>query len=271
MSTHETSVQQRQYVQANGLNIYYEEYGTGEPLVLIHGGMVNLTMWEHQIPLLAQHFRVITLDNRGHGRTRNPVDTLDYRLMADDTAAFIRALDLDQPLVCGYSDGGIIALTLAVNHPRLAKAYLAGAAQYQYAEAYSEFTGMFGIEGAGSVNFEQFERAHPDFVQLFQAQHDTFQGQDYWKSLLIAISKLWLAPLPYTLQDLKTIGEPTLIVVGDRDDTLLPVEQAVDMYRAIPQAELAIVPNADHFLVWSKGELLARLMLDFLLRYGTSS
>jgi pimeloyl-ACP methyl ester carboxylesterase len=268
MSVHENSTQQGQYVQVNDLHIYYEEYGSGEPLVLIHGGMINLTMWEHQIPLLAQHFRVIALDSRGHGRTRNPVDTLDYRLLADDTAAFIRTVGLNQPLVCGYSDGGIIALALAINYPRLARAYVAGAAQYKYAETYDQFTGMFGIEGPGRVNLEQFERAHPDFVQLFQANHDAFQGQDYWKTLLIANSKLWLAPLPYTLEDLKTIGEPTLIVVGDRDDTLLPVEQAVEMYRAIPQAELAILPNADHFLVWSRGEMLAQLMLDFLLRYG---
>jgi pimeloyl-ACP methyl ester carboxylesterase len=157
MSVNEKSAQQGQYVEANGLRIYYEEYGSGEPLVLLHAGMCNLATWE-QTPLLSQHFRVIAFDRRGHGRTKNPTDTLSFRTMADDTAAFIQALGLDRPVVCGYSDGGIIALTLAARYPKLAKAYVAGAAQYQFSRSYDEFVGAFCIEREGVVDFEKLER-----------------------------------------------------------------------------------------------------------------
>ena len=108
MSLSVDSSQQGRYVQANGLDIYYEEYGNGEPLLLIHGGIVNHTMWEKHIPIFAQHFRVIAPDSRGHGRTKNTIDTMSYRLLADDMVAFIHALGLQQPLVCGYTVNGEI-------------------------------------------------------------------------------------------------------------------------------------------------------------------
>ena len=107
-----SAAQPGKYAQANGIEIYYEETGSGQPLVLLHGGTVTLKSWEKQIPSFAHHFRVIALDSRGHGRTKNPLETMSYRLLADDVAAFIRALELDRPLVCGYSDGGQIALEM---------------------------------------------------------------------------------------------------------------------------------------------------------------
>jgi pimeloyl-ACP methyl ester carboxylesterase len=103
------------YLQANGIDIYYETYGSGEPLLLLLGGAGNLNMWDQHGPIFAQHVMVIATDSRAHGRTKNPLDTLSYRMLADDTAAFIRVLGLDRPWVCGYSDGGQIALEMAMN------------------------------------------------------------------------------------------------------------------------------------------------------------
>jgi pimeloyl-ACP methyl ester carboxylesterase len=128
-----------------------------------------------------------------------------------------------------------------------------------------------GMESPGVVNVEQFERAHPDLVQLLLAHQDAYQGHDYWKTYLRQLSKMWLAPLHYTDEDLKKIGEPTLILAGDRDDVFVSVEQAVDMYRMIPKAELAIAPGADHFVAWSKFELFTQLIMDFLLRQSLGS
>src|SRR4026209_1320768 len=105
------------YVKANGLNMYYEEYGSGEPLVLLHGGMRTGKNFEHLIPAFSKHFRVIAPDSRGHGRTDNPSGEFSYRLMADDMAAFIDALKLNQPSICGWSDGGQIALELGMHYP----------------------------------------------------------------------------------------------------------------------------------------------------------
>ena len=99
-------------MQANGINIYVEQSGSGEPLLLLHAGTLNLNSWENHIPIFAQHYTVIAPDSRGHGRTKNPLDTMSYRMLADDMAAFIRALGLDRPLICGYSDGGQIGLEM---------------------------------------------------------------------------------------------------------------------------------------------------------------
>ena len=115
------------YVQANDLNIHYERRGVGEPLILLHGGTLTGKMWEPYLPALSQHFEVITPDSRGHGKTDNPAQTLSYRAMADDVAAFIQALGLSQPLISGYSDGGQIALELGMHYPNLVKGLIVGA------------------------------------------------------------------------------------------------------------------------------------------------
>lgn len=118
------------YVSANGLDIYCEECSSGQPLILLHGGTVTHKMWEPWLPVFAPHFRVITPDSRGHGKTNNPSGPIHYRQMAEDVAALIQALDLTRPAVFGYSDGGQIALELAMRCPGLASTLVIGAAWY---------------------------------------------------------------------------------------------------------------------------------------------
>src|SRR5689334_4483044 len=102
----ENETQRGHYIQANDLNIYYEEHGQGKPLLLIHGGTLTAESWQPYLAAFAEHYRVITPDSRGHGRTTNPVGTMSYRLLADDMAAFVQALNLSKPFIFGYSDGG---------------------------------------------------------------------------------------------------------------------------------------------------------------------
>jgi pimeloyl-ACP methyl ester carboxylesterase len=123
------SPQPGHYVNANGLDVYYEEVDAGAPLILLHGGTVTSARWQPQLPAFARHFRVITPDSRGHGRTNNPAGVLSYRLMADDMAALVQALGLDAPLICGYSDGGQIALEIGMRYPDLAAALVVGGAK----------------------------------------------------------------------------------------------------------------------------------------------
>ena len=115
-----SATQHGQYARANGLKMYYEERGSGPPLILLHGGTATSSMWEPQIPFFIQHFRVITPDSRGHGKTNNPTGEFSYRLMADDVVGFIQGLGLTKPLICGYSDGGQIVLEIGMRYPGLA-------------------------------------------------------------------------------------------------------------------------------------------------------
>ena len=264
--TDAVSVQQGRSVQVNGLNIYYEEYGSGQPLILLHGGTATQAMWQPYLPFFAQHFRVIAPDSRGHGRTNNPTGEFSYRLMADDVAAFVRALSLTRPLVCGYSDGGQIALEIGMCYPDLTEALVVGAAWYKFSETYVNALMAIGFEGPGVVNIEQMQRAFPDWIEDLKTEHPRADDPEYWQTLLRQISIMWWTPLDYTAQDFQKITEPALILMGDRDG-MIPVEQAVEMYQLMANAELAILPNATHGSAVT--ELSMNIVLDFLLRHST--
>src|SRR5687768_4334245 len=145
-----TSPQNGHYVKANGLSMYYEEYGSGEPLIFLHGGMGIGSNFEHLIPAFSEQFTVITPDSRGHGKTDNPGGEFSYRLMADDVAAFVNALGLNQPSVCGWSDGGQIALELGIRYPDLTKCMVVGAAWFRFSETYQNALRTMAVESSRS-------------------------------------------------------------------------------------------------------------------------
>jgi pimeloyl-ACP methyl ester carboxylesterase len=259
--------QQGQYVQANGLNVYYEEYGNGQPLILLHGGTETSETWQPFLSSLVPHFRVITPDSRAHGRTNNPNGELSYQLMADDVVAFIEALHLTQPLVFGYSDGGQIALEIGMRYPGLTTALVVGAAWYEFSETYINFLKTSGFESPGVVDFEKLQSVAPEWVSFLKTAHIRTDDSDYWQTLLTRISSMWWTPLNYTAEDFHKITAPTLILVGDRDG-LIELKQAVDMYHLIPNAELAVLPNTTH--VSAVNELSMNIVLDFLMRHAAT-
>lgn len=261
-----SSSAQGKYASANGIDVYYEEHGSGPPLLLLHGGMATAQAWEPHVKRLASHFRVLIPDGRGRGRTRNPTGQLSYRLLTDDTAAFIQALGLEQTFVCGWSDGGQVALELGMRYPGIARACVVAGAWKEMSAGYFRSLRAIGFEAPGVVNLEQMNQTIPGMVAMWRELH-AGQGADGWRELLLAISTLWLTPIVYTDADFARISTPTLILLGDRDE-MIPVEQAVAMLRLIPGAELAIVPAGDHSLVRSKAEAVVNIVLEFLLRRG---
>lgn len=261
-----TSSQNGQYVKANGLNMYYEENGSGRPLVLLHGGMGAGNNSDHLIPAFSKQFRVITPDSRGHGKTENPSGEFSYRLLADDIAAFINALELDRPSICGWSDGGQIALELGMHYSDLMNCMVVGAAWYQFSETYQGLLKAIGFESPGVVNIERIKQAMPQMAEMWRLWHSPIHGPDHWETLATQISKMWWSPLGYTADDFQKIKIPTLILVGDRD-RLVPVEEAVEMHRFIQESELVILPNSDHSLPRTRAELFITIVLDFLLRH----
>lgn len=264
--TNVNSTQQGHYVLANELDMYYEENGNGEPLILLHGGTVTSQMWQPHIPFFAQYFRVIAPDSRGHGRTNNPTGELSYRIMADDVAAFIQALGLKKPLVFGYSDGGQIALEIGMRYSNLTKVLVVGAAWYKFTEAYLNSLKAMGFEGPDTVNIEYLQRNDPSWIEFLKTEHSRTDDPDYWQRLLKQISTMWWTPLDYGVEDFQKITEPTLILIGDRDG-LIPLEDAIEMYQLIPNAELAILPNATHITAVADDGLFLRIVLDFLFRH----
>jgi pimeloyl-ACP methyl ester carboxylesterase len=259
-----TGTPQGKLVHANGLDIYYEEHGTGEPLLLLHGGTLTCRQWDDHIPTFAEHFHVFALDSRGHGKTANPTNTFSYCAMAEDVAAFIQALNLEMPLLLGFSDGGQIALEFGIRYPHMTRALVLSAAASRLTESSIRWLHELGFEGPNRVNIERMERDHADLIDFWRAHH-TLEGPTSWKALIDGISVMWYTPRGYSEEDLQGVMAPTLIALGDRDG-VVPVEEAVYMYRLMPNAELAVTPQAVHFFPDINHPLFAQ-MLDFLLRH----
>jgi pimeloyl-ACP methyl ester carboxylesterase len=258
------------HIEANGLWVYYETHGEGEPLLLVHGGTATSRSWSAHLPAFTEHFRVFAPDSRGHGRTENPAGELDYRVMADDLAAVITALGLQRPLVLGYSDGGQIALELGMRYPGLAGALVLGGTQYRFSESYLEDArALLEITVGEEVDPERLEREQPEFVAYLREAHPHVYGPEYWRTYIKQIAALWLTPLRYTSEDLAAVTDPVLILAGDRDGAC--AEEAPELFRLLPDAELAIAPGTDHGFIEAKAGLFDALALDFLLRHRTGS
>ena len=255
------------YIQANGLDIYYEEYGQGQPLLLLHGGLLTSGSWKPYLAAFAEHYRVIVPDSRGHGRTTNPTGVMSYRLMADDMAALALALDLHKPIIFGYSDGGQAALEIGLCYPDLPQALVFGGTQVKLSEASITWVrSVLGDEQSPDVDAQQLERDDPNWAAMLKHIH----GADKWETLLKQIKPMWNIRFNYTAQDFARIIAPTLVLIGDRDDFTV-VEEAAEMYHLLPTAELAVIPGSSHTdLIFSaaKVALCQPLILDFLHRYS---
>jgi pimeloyl-ACP methyl ester carboxylesterase len=262
-STYESVTVHEKCIQVNGLRMFYRECGMGAPLILLHSGTAASNEWGALIPFFGRYFHVLAPDCRGHGHTDNPDGELSYRLMAEDTLAFSRAVDLERPAVCGWSDGGHIALEMGIRHRDAIQALVVGAAGYRISEeSFAEYREV-GFEGPGQVNFEKIEQEMPEAVKYWRATH----GKARWKPLLTQLSQLWFNPLEYKARHVRGIEAPVLLVAGDRDHTF-PVEEALDMYTHLCQGELAILPYADHALRETHTDLFGQIVLDYLLRHS---
>ena len=253
------------FVQANDLEIYYREEGDGIPLILLHGGTDTHKLWDPFIPHFAERYRVLTPDSRGHGRTINPSPGLSYQGMADDLARFIEVLDLNRPLIFGYSDGGQIALELGMRYPSLSRGLVVGGAWYRFSQEYQDGLRRAGYEGPGQVNFDTIDQyARPGWRDRLRVQHPG-QDPDYYLILLKDISRMWWTPLNYHQEDFQKISVPTLILIGELDE-MIPQDEAREMAQLIPGAELAIIKNAGHLDLLVEGGEFLNIVDDFFSR-----
>jgi pimeloyl-ACP methyl ester carboxylesterase len=272
------------YVRANGTEIFYVETGTGEPLLLLHGGLVSTNPLWAGVPVayvsymntFAQHFRVIAPDTRGHGRTVNAGGgPIPYTLLADDVLALIDALGLDRPLICGFSEGGITATIAGIRNPGAVRA-IVNDAGYDLLNSHAPTLTMTRQVFGGSPDAT---RADPEAAARFfeasdemrampalmQADHDGAQGPGHWKTVIMDLFDRGTQSPGYTVEDLRKVTAPTLIMTGDRD-FLCSVEEGVAAYRKLPDGELAILPGEGHVISPSK----VQITIDFLSRHSAS-
>jgi pimeloyl-ACP methyl ester carboxylesterase len=232
---------QHGYAPVNGLKMYYELHGSGKPLVVLHGAFGHATTY----PALARTRQVIAVELQGHGHTGDIDRPMTYEQMADDTAALLKHLKIEQADVFGYSMGGNVALALAIRHPGLVrKVAINGAHSSSMANAYEPAT------------FKQFQSLPADFAPavLKDPYDKVAPDPKQWPALVAKIKQMSLEFKGFAPADMKAIKAPVLISLGDRDGARL--EHAVEMFRLIPNAQLAVFPGGDHFLLWTSPDIV---------------
>jgi pimeloyl-ACP methyl ester carboxylesterase len=242
------------FVSVDDARLFYTARGAGPPLILLHGGLSSGADWAPIAEVLADEFLVLAPDSRGHGRSTNPRGSLSYPDMSDDVAALISALELREPLVAGWSDGGQIALELAVRHPGAVGAAIIGGAYPEFVDS-----GLHAAHRALLLEV-QAESDGPELAELRALHGD-------WPSLLEQTAGLWLNYAGLSDASVRRIEQPVLVLAGDRDE-LVGLDLALALYRALPCAEFAVVPCADHSGVTSveRGPFTAQVIADFAHR-----
>jgi pimeloyl-ACP methyl ester carboxylesterase len=252
-------------VRANGIDIHYLAQGEGEPLLLLHGGMVSTNPIWTGIPVayashmdaLAEHFRVIAPDTRGCGRTPHTGGPITFDLLAGDVAALIEALGLERPLITGFSDGAIIATVVGIRHRDAVRAIVNDAGFDEFDPEARTFAMMRQFLGgspeatepdpdAAARLFEASEQMRPMF-ELMKRDQDTGQGDGYWRTYLQLSWDRTTKPPSYTYADFARITVPTLILSGDRDE-FCTVEQALAAFHQLPDGELSVLPGDGHYI-----------------------
>lgn len=218
--------------RVNGIDLYYEVYGQGEPLVILHGNGGYSGSRANIMPELIKKYRVIAVDHRCHGQS-GCTDQLNYRLMASDVAALLDHLKIDSAYVYGHSDGGILGLILGFEHPEKVKKLVASGA-----------------------NVKRDTTALQPYIVEMMKHYKELQDPRMQKQI-----KLMSEYPNIALQELEGIKAPTLIISGDRDAVRLT--HSVDIFSHIPNANLSVWPGSTHFVGEENPEKLLKMMTDF--------
>jgi len=255
-SLHTPSVQ-RGYAPVNGLKMYYEIHGTvnanNPPLVLLHGGGSTIeTSFGKVLPALANSRQVIAFEQQGHGRTADIVDRpFTFEQSADDTAGLLRYLNIGKADFFGYSNGGHIALQMAISHPDLVRKLVIESA-------------MFQRDGSDPGFWKSFEHAKLDDMppELQKAYLGVAPHPEDLPTFFAKSVQRMLNFKGWTPVDIQSINAPTLVMVGDHD--IVRPEHAVLMFRLLPNAQLAVLPGTDHMTIVNRSDWLVPMIETFL-------
>ena len=247
-------------VKVNGIDMHYREHGSGEPLLLLHGFGACGAAWDPFISQLAQRYRVIVPDLRGHGRSTNPTNQFTHRQSAEDVRALMDRLGIRRARAIGISTGGMTLLHLATRSPdRVENMVVIGATNY-FPEQAREIMRQSTVQTMAPEERAYFSECATRGQTQVNALIDQFHG-----------FKDSFDDMSFTPPSLARIAAPTLIIHGDRDE-FFPVTIPVEMYRSIKLSELWIVPRGDHVPIYGpQAPEFLRVVTEFLGRNQTGS
>tara|TARA_R110002110_G_scaffold7536_8_gene38494 strand:- start:69844 stop:70641 length:798 start_codon:yes stop_codon:yes gene_type:complete len=234
------------YIAINGAKIYYEEYGKGEPLLLIHGNGGSIESMGNQIDYFKTKYRVIIADNRGQGKSEMKTDSLTYTQITKDWEGLVNYLKLDSISIVGWSDGGIVGLEMAISgKSKIKKLVAMGANLRPDSTAVNSWAVKEVLQSKKMINSKIQEK-------------DTTANWNLRKQLLGLLGDQPNIPI----EDLSKIKTKVLIIAGDED--IIRSEHSLEMYENIPKAQLCIMPGETHFAPASNPKLFNEIVNRFL-------
>jgi pimeloyl-ACP methyl ester carboxylesterase len=241
------------YASVNGVRMYYELHGQGDPLLLLHGGATSIEVFEPQIPVFSHEFRVVAPEQMGQGRTADvPKRDFHYHEMAEDTVALMDQIGIADAFIVGWSDGGILGLDIAINHPERVRKLICSGTNSR-------------VDGMEPAALEWLQNTTPaEWPKSFRESYERLSpdGPSHWPVLLQRLVKMFRTEPNFTPEQLASIRAPTLLIVGDHD--MVRPEHTVEMFRLIPGAQLSVIPHAGHSVPTTKSALWNETVLAFL-------
>lgn len=252
------------YAPVNGLEMYYEIYGTGQPLVLLHGAMSGIeTSFGTLVPTLTQTRQVIAVELQAHGRTADVDRPLTLDQMAEDTAALLRHIGIENADVFGYSMGAAIALYLALQHPKMVRKLVIASVSYRN-------------DGLHPGLLEMLKHIKPEQMigTPWQEEYARIAPRpEDWATLVTKVLDLDMRIPDLPADSIRSINAPVLLIVGDSD--IIRPGHAVEMFRllgggvsgdnvGLPKSQFAILPGTSHTMVPQRADLLLPMISRFL-------
>jgi len=253
------------YAPVNGLEMYYEVHGAGQPLVLLHGAFSAIgTSFQHLLPDLAKTRQVIAFEMQAHGRTADIDRPLTLELMADDTAALLRFLGIERADLFGYSTGAAVALRVAIRHPDVVRKLVLASVTYTLSGVHPGL-----MQGLGEMTPEMMFGSpwHEEYMRIAPRPEDFSVLFDKKTQMDREIQDV-------PAETIRAIEAPTLLIIGDSD--LVRPEHAVEMFRllgggvfgdtpaGLPKSQLAILPGTSHVTLVERADLLLTIIPSFL-------
>ena len=234
------------FKEINGTRIYFETYGSGESLMLIHGNLGDISKMSHQIDFFSKHYRVIVPDCRGRGKSDMNTDSLTYELITSDLVILMDSLDVEKCHIIGWSDGGIVGLMMGIKYPSKVNKIVAMAANL-----WPDTTALIPWMKSWIVNSKQESY---EMIKVNDLSKD-------WKTYYQLMDMMDTQP-NILLSELQSIQSPVMIIAGDKD--LIRDEHTVLMYQNIPNAHLWIIPGGTHFAPIRQADLFNTTVDRFL-------
>jgi pimeloyl-ACP methyl ester carboxylesterase len=251
------------YAPVNGLNMYYQIHGEGEPLVLLHGSYMTIGGWEGLLPELAKNRKVIAFEMQGHGHTADSGRPFSYTALADDVAKALKHLDIEKADVLGYSFGGTVAIALAIHHPNVVNRLVVVSSVYKYT----------GWTAPVRKALEGFDETVFDGTPMKAAYEKTAPDKKHWHAFVKKMMQFDTQDFDLGTDNVKAIKAPALLLNGDNDG--VDLNHTVDMYRllgggtfadmeGLPKSRLAIMPGKGHVALVEDVKAIAPVIDGFL-------